>query len=339
MIHPPGQIAYTILYVLPFYLHPTTRPRPTLSRDAPIVIRTRIRLVYASVALCLAVTVYILAHHLHLSRPTILRSLGLYPITLASTVQPLLLTLLLFAGPLFERAIIITTTTTTKKIKTPSPSFLHRLRHDPVHTLTPTIFHYRNYVAAPLTEEVVFRSLLLPLHRHTAPPTSLPSRLIFATPLYFGIAHVHHLYEFRLTHPFVPLAPAVVRSLVQFAYTTLFGWYASFVFVRCAGGGALWAVVAVHAVCNWMGLPRVWGRVRGGEEEEDDSESESGDESGDESESESGDEKKKRREVARGRLGVGWTVAYYVILVAGALGWWRSMWVLTRCEGGALIQF
>lgn len=77
-------------------------------------------------------------------------------------------------------------------------------------------------------------------------------------------------------------------------------------------------MVGVHAGCNWLGLPRVWGRVGGGDEG-----GVRGKEDG-EGEGEAG-------------LGVGWSVAYYAILIAGAVGWWRGLWVLTEGEG-ALVK-
>src|SRR4051812_20716306 len=85
-----------------------------------------------------------------------------------------------------------------------------------------------------------------------------PSQTIFLTPLIFRLAHVHHFYEFRLPPPAVPATAALLRSVFQFAYTTLFGAYATFLFLRT---GSLLAVCAVHAFCNCMGLPQVWGRV------------------------------------------------------------------------------
>ena len=81
---------------------------------------------------------------------------------------------------------------------------------------------------------------------------------VFLSPLVFGIAHVHHYYEFRVTHPHVPITAAMARSFIQFSYTYLFGVYATFIFLRT---GSLLAVATVHAFCNSMGLPRVWGRV------------------------------------------------------------------------------
>lgn len=40
----------------------------------------------------------------------------------------------------------------------------------------------------------------------------------------------------------------------------------------------------------------------------------------------------------RQRLGLGWTVMYYVLLVAGALGFWKGLWVLTESDK-ALVEF
>lgn len=156
---------------------------------------------------------------------------------------------------------------------------------------------------SPLTEELTFRSLLIPLHL-SLPPT----RIILLTPLYFAIAHVHHFYEYTLTHPHTPLLPALLRSLFQFAYTTVFGWFATFVFLRT---GSLPAVVLAHAFCNWSGLPRLWGRV--------------------------GADDVWSREKGKG-WGVGWSVAYYFLLVAGAVLFYRGLWPLTDSKG-ALVRF
>lgn len=130
-------------------------------------------------------------------------------------------------------------------------------------------------------------------------------RTIFLSPLVFGLAHVHHFYEFRLAHRGVPAAAALLRSALQLGYTTLFGAYATFVYLRT---GSLLAVLAAHVLCNCMGLPRVWGRVEGRSPD--------------------------------GRWGVplagGWSLAYYLLLVAGAAGWWRGLWGLTE-SGNALV--
>ncbi|KAI4200635.1 MAG: hypothetical protein LQ350_003775 [Teloschistes chrysophthalmus] len=290
-------VAYTVLYVLPFYLSATTRPSPTLSRDAPSVIRARIRFVSISVTLATIATIYVLAARANASHLDILRLLGWYPISLVDVAKSLLLTAILFAAPILEKAVI-------------ESRWKDWLRGQTLHESLSSWIGWRNYVAGPVSEEILFRSLLVPLHFLT--PMS-PTRVILLTPLYFGIAHVHHFYEFVLTHPHTPLAPCIVRSLIQFSYTTIFGWYATFLFVRT---GNVVAVILVHAFCNWAGLPRVWGQVEprvaiGGpvNRGKEDSESE------------------KSRE-SKGSLG--WSIVYYVLLVAGAVGFQHNLWTLTQ---------
>jgi prenyl protein peptidase len=159
-----------------------------------------------------------------------------------------------------------------------------------------------------------------------APPTTI----IFGTPIIFGLAHVHHFYEFRITHPHTPIIAAVLRSVFQLAYTTLFGAYATFLYLRT---GSLLAVIFVHAFCNWMGLPRFWGRVGAIEHLV-------GLDNGQEQVRKRDEDKATtvKVKVADGRLGIGWTVAYYLILVAGAIGFWKKLWALTESPS-ALIQF
>jgi prenyl protein peptidase len=70
---------------------------------------------------------------------------------------------------------------------------------------------------------------------------------------HFRQAHIHHAYEFYLNHPDA-ISAMVVRTLFQFAYTTLFGWFATFVFLRT---GSVWVVIATHSFCNFMGVPHL----------------------------------------------------------------------------------
>ncbi|KAF7845949.1 hypothetical protein BT93_L5834 [Corymbia citriodora subsp. variegata] len=278
-------ITYTLLYVLPFYLLQSTRPTPTLDRDSPGVIRSRIRSVSITVILSNLLTFYVLITYGHYSVPNASHLLGLYPVSLSTLIRPLALTALLFLGPLYLTTIVH---------KSISP--FRALKH--LRTWQGT----RNYIAGPLTEELLFRSAIIPLHILA----NYSSRsLILLTPLYFGIAHIHHLYEFRLTHPSAPVAAVLARTLFQFAFTTVFGWYASFVFLRT---GCVWSVVLVHAFCNWMGFPKLWGKVRVWDE-------------------------KQGKLVDGGR-----TVVYYVLLVAGLASFimaLRSRWDL---GGQALVK-
>lgn len=141
-------------------------------------------------------------------------------------------------------------------------------------------------------------------------------QIIFLTPLYFGIAHVHHLYEFRLTHPHTPMLLAIARSLFQFTYTSLFGFFAAFLFLRT---GNVLSLILAHSFCNWMGLPRFWGRVG----------VEAGVPIGPPS-VEKKDDGDRDEEPSLESKGITWTIAYYVILVAGAYGFYKGLFPLTE---------
>ncbi|KAL9039298.1 MAG: hypothetical protein Q9180_002615 [Flavoplaca navasiana] len=290
-------VAYPILYVVPFYLSPTTRPSPTLSRDAPSVIRARIRFVYASVTFSTFATIYILATRANASSVDILRLLGWYPIGMVEIAKSLLLTALLFTGPLFEGAVV-------------EGRWKNWIQGRTMHESLSSWIGWRNYVVGPVTEEILFRSLLVPLHLLT--PLS-PIRIVLLTPLYFGIAHIHHFYEFVLTHPHTPWTPSILRSLFQFTYTTMFGWYATFVFIRT---GNVIAVILAHTFCNWAGLPRLWGRVEprvaiGGPTVRGKEDSEG--------------------ELSQERMAHwGWSFSYYVLVVVGAVGFQQCLWTLTE---------
>lgn len=282
---------YALIYFIPFYLSASTRPSPTLSRDAPSVIQSRIRSVLLSCTLCTLSTALVLTHY-DASPRDILHLTGWYPPALLSSLRALGLTALLFLGPLFDSLVVERSYALWTSL--PPPALAE---------LWSEWTTWRNIVAGPVTEEILFRSASVPLmllaHASVA-------ETIFLSPVIFGLAHFHHFYEFRLTHPGVPLAAALARSVFQLGFTTVFGAYATFVYVRT---GSLLAVCAVHAFCNCMGLPRVWGRVRrvapasAGK--------------GDEVEVEE-----------KGWLK--WTVAYYVLLVVGAVAFHRNFWVLTE---------
>jgi prenyl protein peptidase len=165
----------------------------------------------------------------------------------------------------------------------------------------------------------MFRSLVIPLHLIA---NMSPTRIVFLTPLYFGIAHVHHFYEFTLTHPEFPLLPAILRTVVQFAYTSLFGFFASFVFLRT---GSLYAVIIAHMFCNWQGLPRIWGRVGANASRKPTGPS---------------DAKKKDAKDERGAAAGDmttrrdrstiYTAGYYLLLFVGAYGFKQALWPLTE---------
>ncbi|KAK4242592.1 hypothetical protein C8A03DRAFT_29186 [Achaetomium macrosporum] len=304
-------VLYALSYFVPFYLSPTTRPSPTLSRDAPSVIRARIRSVTLSSLLCTAATYVVLScAGAGASEPITPREalhlLGLWPAALWDSCRVLFLTALLFLGPLFSYFIV-------------ERGWADWMKLAPIKEVWEEWTTWRNIIAGPVTEEILFRTASIPLMLLSHSPLR---KTIFLTPIIFGLAHVHHFYEFRLTAPQVPASAALVRSLFQLGYTTVFGAYATFLFLRT---GSLVAVCAVHAFCNCMGLPQVWGRV----EPEPVPVMAGGDTGG----GAAGGLAKGR---GKGRPSILWTVAYYVLLVAGAVLWWRNLWVLSE-SGNALV--
>lgn len=87
--------------------------------------------------------------------------------------------------------------------------------------------------------------------RYKSPPTQ--------SVLTNNIAHIHHAYEHNLHNPRSPTITIIV-TLIQFTYTTIFGWYVSYLFISTQ---TIWAPVVVHTFCNVMGLPRFWGAIPG----------------------------------------------------------------------------
>lgn len=97
---------YALTYFLPFYLSRATRPSPTLPRNAPSVIRARIRFVIVSCSVCTAVTYVVLVREAKTTPADALHLLGYWPLGLLDAFRSLLLTALLFLGPLFSYMIV-----------------------------------------------------------------------------------------------------------------------------------------------------------------------------------------------------------------------------------------
>lgn len=293
-------VLYTVLFVLPFYLSPQTRPSPSLSRDSPSVIRARIASVGLACVVASLATAWVLARHGHLDRARIAHVMGYWPPGLPEALRALVLTAVLFTGPLFEYLVVEGGWRDWCGVD--GSRFLAPARDV---LLGGDWVAWRNYVAGPLLEEVLFRAAGVPLLVLARTPLAAT---LLGSPLVFGLAHAHHLYEFRVAHPRVPLGAAVLRTVFQLGYTTLFGAYATFLLLRT---GSLAAAAAAHVLCNCMGLPRVWGRVAGRDRRWDGAEV----------------------EVARV-----WSVWYYVLLVAGAWGWYRGLWALTESENALVVM-
>ncbi|QPG95768.1 hypothetical protein C2857_001996 [Epichloe festucae Fl1] len=277
-------ITYCLIYVLPLYASPATRAVAGRPRDAPEAIRARIRSVSLSTALCSLVTFVLVKRSPISLNVSPWNLMGYWPIGMVEAGKTVLLTGLLFLGPLYECLLIDGNWRSWSSL-------------DPLKQVWSDLAVWRNMVAGPITEECLFRSSAVPLLLMAGCDRK---SIIFLSPLVFGLAHLHHFYEFRVTHPRTQLGVAVARSVLQLSYTTVFGAYATFLFLRT---GSLLAVVAVHTFCNSMGLPRVWGLLEpywllGGSNYQKIS-------------------------------ALKWTIPYYVLLLGGLVLWWQHLLSLT----------
>lgn len=208
-------LTLSVAFVGAVYLVPSPQPR---ARNAPVTVWRRM----LGVSLATAGAIGLL-HHATRPLPasaSVWQALGLAgsaAFHLHQSLWTLGLFALLFAGPILQECI--------------DGSWSRRpsLR---------SIIFYRNYVVAPITEELVFRCCLVPLLQPV-----LGYRLTaWLAPYFFGTAHLHHLLDGQ--------PPQLVVGM--FAYTTVFGWLAAAVFMTTRSA---WATIACHAFCNFMELP------------------------------------------------------------------------------------
>ncbi|XP_001919229.3 CAAX prenyl protease 2 isoform X1 [Danio rerio] len=160
---------------------------------------------------------------------------GLIP----AIILPLLLTMVLFLGPLIQLAMDCPWGFIDGMKVVVDPCFWSLCLSD--------MRWLRNQVVAPLTEELVFRACMLPM----LVPCAGPSTAIFTCPLFFGVAHFHHVIEL-LRFRQGTVSGIFLSAVFQFSYTAVFGAYTAFIFIRT---GHLVGPVLCHSFCNYMGFP------------------------------------------------------------------------------------
>ncbi|KAI7954988.1 hypothetical protein MJO28_005388 [Puccinia striiformis f. sp. tritici] len=250
-------------YVGVLYLFSSTRTRPLeidqkgrrLDRLNPDILKARLWAVSASSVFSLflvGLLVRMSSEHQALTslRDTVKQTLiltGLNTVHITSTtdhirllLQPLILTIILFWGVIYTE-LIIEPKTKDNRPQRNSKSIIN-------------IYVIRALILGPLYEEIVFRGCIIGFHLLGKDHQSSKLELIFTTPFWFGFAHVHGIWESYRTLGGTrkALMIATIQTLVQFIYTTIFGWYAAFIYLRT---GSVFSATLCHSFCNYMGLP------------------------------------------------------------------------------------
>jgi prenyl protein peptidase len=245
-------LALTGSYVGILYILEATRPTTSRARDDPQVVLQR--LISISVLTVLLVFVALpctlaFYEHIYESWYYAWQSLHMSVGFRQLIIDPLicvLLTSVLFIGPLFNFVV-----------------FEHQLNwrsiFDDIRAGLSDVYGIRNYIIGPITEELTFRACVLAVYLAHG---SSKRTMIFVTPLYFGVAHLHHAYETYLLrcqslagngHARNQLVISLAMATgFQFAFTTVFGWYVAYLYLSTAN---VWPCVAVHIFCNSLGMP------------------------------------------------------------------------------------
>ncbi|XP_047033863.1 CAAX prenyl protease 2 [Helicoverpa zea] len=220
-------IFLTITYVASLYVW-----RSKMSRDHPTTIKKRFFSVSVMMFLAPFFVQYFFTRET-LNKGDLFMQLGLrWSGLIPALVGPLFLTATLFLGPLTMQFL----------------SGIWKLYAEPMYWLASwqDLVWVRNHFMAPLSEEWVFRACMVPLLLQCVEPMTA----VFVGPLLFGIAHFHHMYE-QIKAGFI-FKTALLVSSFQFTYTTLFGAYSAFLFLRT---GHFVSPLIAHMFCNHMGFP------------------------------------------------------------------------------------
>ncbi|KAH8112766.1 hypothetical protein DFH11DRAFT_1603784 [Phellopilus nigrolimitatus] len=234
-------------YVVSIYISLLfARPRPPLWRNDPAVIKARSVMASLSSILCCAIVhltiksnfdeasnaTYLSLKHLGLST---LLSLPSFEWLRAHLIVPAL-----FLGPLY--ATFLSGTLPFQQSWDFHEDFVLRIS---------TWEGFRNHVMAPITEEITYRACVLSVYKLSG---YSKNAMIWVAPCWFGTAHIHHAFETykRLGKTADALRTALLSTVFQFIYTTVFGWLCSFLFIRT---GSVSVPIIAHMFCNIMGFP------------------------------------------------------------------------------------
>ncbi|KAI2810174.1 CAAX prenyl protease [Blomia tropicalis] len=160
-------------------------------------------------------------------------------------LYPLLHVMILFIGPIINDCGLFIQTYLVA-FKSNPVTFSIQLILLQLKQLTQIVL-IRNLVVAPLTEEFIFRGIMLSV---LTPFWSKGTSALVSSFL-FGLMHAHHFFRTLLLYGKLNRDDAF-KTIFQCIYTTLFGLYASMAYLR---SGNLITPILLHWFCNLNGLP------------------------------------------------------------------------------------
>lgn len=73
--------------------------------------------------------------------------------------------------------------------------------------------------------------------------------IAYICPLWFGFAHIHHFYH-KITSGDTTIISAIITTLIQLTYTTIFGFIATLLFMRTGNiMGKYYVFVYIYLIC------------------------------------------------------------------------------------------
>ncbi|KAL3234538.1 CAAX prenyl protease 2 [Nakaseomyces bracarensis] len=154
-------------------------------------------------------------------------------------IKVLALVALLYVGPLSDKILYYITNRRASPVEDMKNEVMN-------------IWGIRNYIFAPITEEIFYTSMLLNTYLVQKDGRLSLSTMLVQPSMFFSIAHIHHAYEATLVGNF-SMSSIILNTVFQMVYTTLFGAFTNFVYLKT--GGNLWACILAHTFCNLLGFP------------------------------------------------------------------------------------
>ena len=221
---------YAASFVLSLYLGSVRLPR-----DHPTTVKRRV-LAVSILTVLSPPSLLLLADNTPLTLSDLLETIGVqYGGILFAIIYPVTVVSLLYLGSIIQRA-------TDEDEDDGIFFYLQTERRDLL---------IRNFIIAPVAEEIVFRSCMVPLLL----PHLGQDWTIILCPLFFGVAHLHHMFE-HLKAGTLTVSQALINIFVQTAYTSLFGMFSAHLFLLT---GHVTSAIVAHVMCNILGLPDIAG--------------------------------------------------------------------------------